>query len=117
MSRRIGYLSQKLIDLFGLDFEAEKPILLSDKRKKHMEKHRDEFEDFDKAYDRIEEIIASPDFVGRHPSGRSLEYIKKIDGNVLVAVRLSESLTVRTMYVIKDSKLENYLKAGRTKKM
>ena len=53
----------------------------------------------------------------RQPNGQSLEYIKRIDGNVLVAVRLCDKLNVRTMFVIKDSKLKNYLNAGRVKKM
>lgn len=82
-----------------------------------MEKHRQEFRDFDATYERIPEIIAHPDYIGRHPNGRSLEYIKRIDGNVLVAVRLCDKLNVRTMFVIKDSKLKNYLNAGRAKKM
>ena len=43
--------------------------------------------DFDATYERIPEIIAHPDYIGRHPNGQSLEYIKRIDGNVLVAVR------------------------------
>ena len=91
--KRIGQLTDKVIKAFGLEYEAGKEILLSPKRKKHMEKHRDEFADFDGTFERIDE------------------------GNVLVAVLLSDKLTVRTMYVIKDTKLENYLKAGRTKKM
>ena len=82
-----------------------------------MEKHRSEFDDFDATFERIGEIIQSPDFVGRHPNGQSLEYVKRIDGNVLVAVRLSDKLTVRTMYDISETKLKNYNKTGRTKIM
>lgn len=115
--RKVGKLSKKVIEAFNLDYELGEDIFLSPQRKRHMEKHRDEFSDFDGVFERISEIISSPDYVGQHPNGRSLEYIKKIDGNVLVAVRLSDKLNVRTMYVIKDSKLENYIKAGRTKKM
>lgn len=114
---KVGELTAKVISAFGLDYEEGKEIFLSPKRKRHMEKHRGEFEDFDGVFARIDEIISNPDYVGLHPNGQSLEYIKKIDGNVLVAIRLSEKMTVRTMYVIKDTKLENYLKAGRTKKM
>ncbi|HEL2174970.1 TPA: PBECR2 nuclease fold domain-containing protein [Streptococcus suis] len=115
--KKVGQLTKEIIEEFSLSFEEGTEILLSPKRKKHMEKHRDEFSDFDETFDRIHEIIQSPDYIGQHPNGQSLEYIKHIDGNVLVAVRLSNKLTVRTMYVIKDTKLENYIKAGRTKKM
>lgn len=115
--KKIGQLTNKIIKTFGLEYEVGKEILLSRKRKKHMEKHRSEFDDFDATFERIGEIIQSPDFVGRHPNGQSLEYVKRIDGNVLVAVRLSDKLTVRTMYVISETKLKNYIKTGRTKKM
>ncbi|HEM3065078.1 TPA: dihydroorotate dehydrogenase [Streptococcus suis] len=106
-----------MIEEFGLSLAEGTEIWLSPKRKKHMEKHRYEFVDFDSTFERINEIIQHPDYVGQHPNGQSLEYIKQLDGNVLVAVRLSDKLMVRTMYVIKDTKLENYIKAGRTKKM
>ena len=36
--------------------------------------------------------------------------------NVLLAVKLDKYLDVRTMYVITDNKLQNYLNSGRIKK-
>lgn len=107
----------KVIKAFDLDYKPGEDITLSAQRKKHMEKHRQEFSDFNTIYERIPEIIAHPDYIGRHPDGQSLEYIKHIDGNVLVAVTLCDKLNVRTMFVIKDSKLKNYLNTGRAKKM
>ena len=88
----VGHLTPKVIKAFDLDYNPGEDITLSAQRKKHMEKHRQEFSDFDATYERI-------------------------DGNVLVAVRLCDKLNVRTMFVIKDSKLKNYLNAGRAKKM
>ncbi len=85
-------MTPKVIKAFDLDYKPGEDITLSAQRKKHMEKHRQEFSDFDATYERI-------------------------DGNVLVAVRLCDKLNVRTMFVIKDSKLKNYLNAGRAKKM
>nr|WP_269473446.1 hypothetical protein [Streptococcus thermophilus] len=46
-------------------------------------------------YERIPEIIAHPEYIGCHPNGLSLKYIKRIDGNVLVAVRLCDIIWVR----------------------
>ena len=37
--------------------------------------------------------------------------------NVLLAVKLDKYLDVRTMYVITDNKLQNYLNSGRIKKV
>lgn len=85
-------MTPKVIKAFNLDYKPGEDITLSAQRKKHMEKHRQEFSDFDAIYERI-------------------------DGNVLVAVTLCDKLNVRTMFVIKDSKLKNYLNAGRAKKM
>lgn len=113
----VGKLTSEVIKAFGLDYEEGKEISLSLRRKRHMEKHRDEFSDFDETFESIDEIISNPDFVGLHPNGKSLEYVKKIDGNVLVAVRLGDNLDVQTMYVVKESKLQNYINSGRTKKM
>ena len=110
-------MTPNLIKAFNLDYKPGEDITQSAQRKKHMEKHRQEFSDFDAIYERIPEIIAHPDYIGHHPDRQSLEYIKRIDGNVLVAVTLCDKLNVRTMFVIKDSKLKNYLNAGRAKKM
>ncbi len=85
-------MTPKVIKAFDLDYKPGEEITLSAQRKKHMEKHRQEFSDFDATYERI-------------------------NGNVLVAVRLCDKLNVRTMFVIKDSKLKNYLNAGRAKKL
>ncbi|HFI0419182.1 TPA: hypothetical protein ACGOW9_000317 [Streptococcus suis] len=38
-----------------------------------MEKHRDEFVDFDSTFECINETIQHPDYVGQHPNGQSLE--------------------------------------------
>ena len=86
----VGHLTPKVIKAFNLDYKPGEDITLSAQRKKHMEKHRQEFSDFDAIYERIPEIIAHPDYIGRHPDGQSLEYIKRIDGNVLVAVTLCD---------------------------
>ena len=110
-------MTPKVIKAFNLDYKPGEDITQSAQRKKQMKKHRQEFSDFDAIYERIPEIIAHPDYIGHHPDGQSLEYIKRIDGNVLVAVTLCDKLNVRTMFVIKDSKLKNYLNAGRAKKM
>ena len=88
----VGHLTPKVIKAFDLDYKPGEEITLSAQRKKHMEKHRQEFSDFDATYERIPEIIAHPDYIGCHPNGQSLEYIKRIDGNVLVAVRLCDKL-------------------------
>ena len=59
----VGHLTSKVIKAFDLDYKPGEDITLSAQRKKHMEKHRQEFSDFDAIYERIPEIIAHPDYI------------------------------------------------------
>ena len=43
-----------------------------------MKRHVAEFSDFEKAYESIPEIIRDADYVGLHPNGDSLQYIKRL---------------------------------------
>lgn len=113
----IGCLTEDIIKMFELKYEPDTKIYMDAGRKKHILKHKDEFTDFEKTYSSIAKIIKEPDFVGIHPNKQSIEYIKKLDENVLVAVRLNDKLNVRTMYAITEIKLNNYIKSGRTKKI
>lgn len=114
----VGIIEKEIAMTFGIAEHADKNIVLVQKRKKHMIKHAAEFSDFEKAYESIPEIIREADYVGLHPKGDSLQYIKKIDGNVLVAVSLGvEEGSVRTMYSITENKLNNYLASGRLRKI
>ena len=113
----VGILNDKIINLLNLDSALEgKEILLSSKRKKHMKKHKREFLDFEKSFNEINLVINEPNYVGLHPDGQSIQFIKVTNENILLAVKLDKSLDVRTMYVIKDNKLLNYLNSGRIKK-
>lgn len=114
--KKIGKLTFNVIKILGLNF-TESNIYLDEKRKKHMIKHFGEFSDFEKTFNNISTIISEPDYVGLHPNGKSIEFIKNTDGNVLVAVRIGKKFNVRTMYVISETKLKNYINAGRTFKI
>lgn len=70
----------------------------------------------------ITEIIEQPEYVGRHPNkqGTSLELVRKIDKNVLVAIEvdLKENyIYVASMYPITAGKLANRMNSGRFKKV
>ncbi len=81
-----------------------------------MKKHKREFLDFEKSFNEINLVINEPNYVGLHPDGQSIQFIKVTNENVLLAVKLDKYLDVRTMYVITDNKLQNYLNSGRIKK-
>ena len=69
--------------------------------------------------DRLPEIISNPTYVGGHPSQGGIEFIKRFDENVLVAVRASKKdvLYVRSMYCVTEGKIEKYLNEGTIKKI
>jgi hypothetical protein len=116
-SQKVGEVTLEISRILGLSKHGT-PIRLSESQIKHMEKHRKDFAseaEFDEAFKEIRDIIAHPDFVGLHPKGDSIQFIKKLDSNVLVAVRVGNKKVfwVRTMYPITDKKLQKYIDSGR----
>lgn len=117
----IGRVTNDVIELLGLAME-ERDIVIWGDRISHIERHKKDFEDEINYHTHIElipDIIANPDFVSVHPNGQSIEYIKKIDEIVLVAVRIKVKgrLALRTAYPIKQTKLDSYIESGRAKRL
>ena len=97
---------------------TEKDILFWAARVKHIEKHRKDFNDtnnFDECCRKIPSIIANPDYISIHPNDESVSFIKKMDQNISVAIKISTEgdMVFRTMYPLRDSQLNNYIKNGR----
>lgn len=118
---KIGRLKQSVIDELKLCI-CETDILIWGDRISYIEKHRGDFETesaYKKHVEALPEIINHPDYVCVHPNGKSLEYIKKLDEWMLVAVRirLEGALVVRSGYPIKQQKLDSYIASGRAKKV
>lgn len=80
-----------------------------------LKRHPDEVSNLDY----VPEIIASPDYIGKHPrEPDSLELIKVLEGNVMVCIKLDRGehyLFVASVYEITESKLQNRLMSGRLK--
>ena len=74
-----------------------------------------------KYIDYIGGIISSPDYIGHNSSHDvSVEFIKKIDENILVAVKMDVDngyLYVASLYSITENKLKKKLANGRLKKL
>ena len=92
-------------------------IYQSDGLVKHISKRHPGFE---KYMSDIPDIIANPDYIGTNPKEKdSIELIKILDDNILVAVKLDKNdnrLFVASLYNISSSKLKNRLNSGRIKK-
>lgn len=118
---KIGKLTMNIIDLLGLETEEKEIIIWSD-RVDHLEKHKNDFDNDEQFYKHVEaipDIVQNPDYVGIHPNGGSIEFIKLIEKNVMVAVRINNSkkLAFRTCYPISDNKFEKFKASGRIRKV
>lgn len=116
----VGHIADYICDL-DIEAVAGAPIYLSETTIQHI---RDTHSDaYMKYFDMIEEIIASPDYIGvAGVHAPSIEYVKcyKKDGeNVNIAVRASKGGTfyMRSMFLIEDGRIEDYLKKGKLKRM
>jgi len=109
----IGVLSQQVIDLLGLDFEAETPIYIGELNIKHIERNHPG--DYGKFGRRIRRILAEPDYIGLNDKDDSIEFVKSFGKFIKVAVRVSNSglLFVRTLYHITDRQVSLWVHTGR----
>jgi hypothetical protein len=107
--KAVGYLTKEMIDLAGSDLPSQE-IIITEEVQKHIKKEHPE--DYDKYFISLESIINNPDYVGINEKHRlSMEFIKKIDNNILVAVKLSiqNEIYVASMYHINDLKISKRL--------
>ena len=88
--KKVGEISQGVIDLLELKVEAGTPVFIGDSNIAHMMvSHLEDYESFK---DHIPDIISVPDYVGVNPNDKSVEYVKIFvveNKYVKVAVRVS----------------------------
>ena len=107
----VGEISEAISCALGLEMQL-RTVLIGPSNITHMQqKHPEVFQQY---FEVLPQIIKDPDYVGKHPSKGSIEFIKVFDQCILVAVRASRSgkLFVRSMYEIAEEKLFSYLKSG-----
>ena len=119
MSKKIGKINKKVIQLLGLELKEELPIILGDTNIEHMKRQHPK--DYKKYGKDIEDIIRNPTYVARNPNQGSIEYIKEYKINnefVLVTVRISNKGTMfaKTLFTMTERKKSIYLKKGYAKK-
>lgn len=119
-NNKVGTLSARVISLLGLSQKQDQAILLGASNITHMkEKHPNDYQKYGKY---IPQILSQPDYVGQNPKDGSIEYVKEFKVNndfVKVAVRVSGQgkLYARSLYVLKPSRVQNFIKAGTLKKV
>lgn len=118
-SKKMLYkITDEYIETFGLD-ESYKDITIAlyDDRINHIERHREDFTDplfLDIVFRDLSLIVSNPDFISEDKKNNSLQIVKKMEDNVLVAVRISSGpiLKIKTIYPINETKY-NKLKTNK----
>ena len=119
MKKKVGIITPRVISLLDIDVPSGTPIFLGDSNVLHM-KSSHPF-DYEKYGEDIQEILAKPDYIGINPKDSSLEYVKEycIDNEfVKVAVRVSAGNTyyVRSLYILNNRRVHNFIDKGTLKK-
>lgn len=117
----VGILSKEIINKFNLNMKETK-ICFSDDKILYTKKHECNFKNYNeykKCVEATPDIIEEPDYVAVHPNGKSIEYIKKIDQVMLVAVRIKPygKLWVKSVFPISQAKLDLYIESGTAKNL
>ena len=118
-SKQVGKLDSKIIRLLSLNFAPNTPIFIGQSNIDHMKKSHPV--DFAKYGANINAILSAPDYVSQNPKDGSIEYVKefRIDNEfVKVAVRVSGNgaLYARTLYVLNNNRVKNFIAKGTLKK-
>lgn len=110
----VGKLDKAVIDSLGLDALPDSPIFIAESNILHIrERHSDAYM---KYFDCLADIIREPDYIGvAGVHAPSVEYVKRFlvnDELVNVAVRATRAgvYYVRSMFVIEEGRLNDYLR-------
>lgn len=105
----IGVLNKEIKDYFGL---KENFVYIGEQNKEHIKnKH---YEDYEKYFEYISEIISSPDYYGKNLKDDSIELVKEFETSdkvyIKVAVRISKKgvLFARTLYKLSNKERFEY---------
>lgn len=119
-ARKVGSVSKKVINLLGLSgIDAGTPIYLGESNIVHMKSRH--LNDYLKYGADISRIINDADYVGMNSSDNSIEFVKEyvIDNEfVKVAVRVSQGnkLYARSLYVLNNRRVRNFIAKNTLKK-
>lgn len=111
----VGFVNTNVKSLLNLTDVDDHYIYLGPSNVEHMASSHPE--DFAKYGKDIENILRSPDYIGRNKKDGSIEYVKEyLEDNefVKVAVRVSGSnkFYARSLYVLNNRRVHNFIIKG-----
>lgn len=119
----VGFIDEDLANITNCSYTGEiyaAPGVLKHIKKRHSNELSEDI--LLNIIDIIKTILESPEYIGTHPKkiGSSIEFVKEIDNNILVATELDirdNYFYVASMYPINQSKIDNRVHSGRFKKL
>ena len=120
MTKEVGRVSAHIVSLLGSTLQQDQPIYLGTSNIAHMQKRHPH--DYAKYGRYISQILAQPDYVGENPKDGSIEYVKEFmveKEYVKIAIRISGNgaLFVRSLYVLNQNRVKNFIAKGTLKKV
>jgi hypothetical protein len=117
---KIGNISKHIQSLLNIDIVGDSSIYLGESNIEHMISRPPH--DYKKYGVLLPEILNHPDYVGKNKKNDSIEFVKefKIDNEyVKVAVRITgnKKYYARTLYILKNSRVKNFISKGTLKKV
>ena len=109
----LGSLNPAIAERWGLQQHANKPIVIYKNVREHViEKHLKHFgseEKIDYIWSKLRTIIKKPDDVFYNEQTKGLEYYKTLGEEIVVAVRInfSKTLKIKSFYPANKGKLKN----------
>lgn len=109
----IGKLNPCIANYWGLKEHANKPIVIYNDRKQHViDNHLKDFGSIEKieyVWSKLGIIIKDPDDTFYNEKSKGLEYYKKIDNMIVVAIRINFGtvLKIKSFYPANKNKLNN----------
>lgn len=96
MSKKVSVsITNEYANRYNLPKEfVGKTIVLYGDRLNHISKHAKEFsseQEYNKIISNISKILKTPDFICKNDKNNSMELIKRMSNNILVAIRISPS--------------------------
>lgn len=114
----LGFLRSDVAEHLGISEHKYKPIVIYYDRVQHVvDRHLKEFgsrERIEKIYNSLSILINNPDYIFYNKKTNGLEYYKKIDFDVCVAVRINSGrvLKVKSWYPVNEAKINNRINKG-----
>ncbi len=113
--KQVGILNSNIIETLQLNIAPGTPIYIGDNNEEHIKKRHPC--EYDKYYNKIPDIISSPNYIGLNPKDHSIQYVKEFKINaeyIRVAVKISKKnkCFVKTLHLLSTYNTERYIKKG-----